>query len=63
VWGYREGKVREGGRTFHEELGEGNEAEDVRIEHCINVLVLDITDAVSAMGAASIVDCHDVTYE
>jgi len=44
-------------------LGKGNEAEDVRIEHRIDVLVLDITDAVSAMGAASIVDCHDVTYE
>jgi hypothetical protein len=44
-------------------LGEGNETEDVRGEHRIDVLVLDITDAVGAMGAASVVDCRDVIYE
>jgi hypothetical protein len=60
-WGYPQGVRR--GRTFHEELGEGNETEDVRSEHCVDVLVLDITDAVDAMSAASVVDCHDVTYE
>ena len=54
---------RTDGRTFHEELREGNETEDVRGEHRIDVLVLDIADAVGAMSAASVVDCRDVIYE
>lgn len=62
-WGGDTRKGQGEGRTFHEELGEGNETEDVRSEHCVDVLVLDITDAVDAMSAASVVDCHDVTYE
>jgi hypothetical protein len=50
------GDGRTDGQTFDEELGEGNETEDVRREHGIDVLVLDIADAIDAMGTTGVVD-------
>jgi hypothetical protein len=44
------------GQTFDEELREGNEAEYIRREHGIDVLVLDIAYAISAMGATGVID-------
>ena len=48
-----------GRQTFYEELGEGNETEDVRREHSVDVAVLYIANAVDAVRAASVIDCHD----
>ena len=45
-----------GKQTFDDELGEGNEAEDICREHSVDVLVLYIANAVDAMGAAGVVD-------
>ena len=46
-----------GRQTFYEELGEGNETEDVRREHSVDVAVLNIANAVDAVRAASVIDC------
>jgi hypothetical protein len=48
-----------GRQTFHEELGEGNEAEDVYREHSVNVPVLYIANFIDAVGAAGVVHCRD----
>ena len=48
-----------GRQTFDEELNEGNEAEDIRRKHSVDVLILYIADDVGAMGAASVIDCRD----
>lgn len=48
-----------GRQTFYEELGEGNETEDVRREHSVDVAVLYIANAVDAVRAASVIDCPD----
>lgn len=46
-------------QTFDEELSEGNEAEDIRRKHSVDVLILYIADDVGAVGAASVVNCRD----
>ena len=46
-------------QTFDEELSAGNEAEDIRRKHCVDVLILYITDNVGAVGAAGVVNCRD----
>jgi hypothetical protein len=48
-----------GRQTFDQELSEGNEAEDIRRKHCVDVLILYIADDVGAMGAAGVVNCRD----
>lgn len=48
-----------GRQTFDEELSEGNEAEDIRRKHCVDVLILYIADDVGAVGAAGVVNCRD----
>lgn len=48
-----------GGRqTFDEELSEGNEAENIRRKHCVDVLILYIANDVGAVGAAGVVNCR-----
>lgn len=51
--------VAGGRQTFDEELSEGNEAENIRRKHCVDVLILYIANDVGAVGAAGVVDCRD----
>jgi len=46
-------------QTFDEELGEGYEAENVRREHSVDVLILYIANAIDAVGATGVVYCRD----
>lgn len=48
-----------GRQTFDEELSDGNEAKDIRRKHGADVLILYIADDVGAVGATSVVNCHD----
>ena len=48
-----------GRQTFDEELSEGNEPEDIRRKHCVDVLILYIADDVGAVGTAGVVTCRD----
>jgi hypothetical protein len=48
-----------GRQTFDEELREGNEAEDIRRKHCVDVLILYMADGGNAEGAAGVVNCRD----
>jgi hypothetical protein len=52
-----------GRQTFDEELSEGNEAEDIRRKHCVDVLILYMADDVGAVGAAGVVYCRGVFRE
>jgi hypothetical protein len=48
-----------GRQTFDEELSEGNEAEDIRRKHSVDVLILYIADDIGAVRAAGVVNCRD----
>ena len=44
-------------RTLDEELREGYEAEDVHVEHRLDLLLLDVADLVDAEDEACVVHC------
>jgi hypothetical protein len=46
-------------QTFDKELGEGYEAENVRREHSVDVLILYTANPIDAVGAAGVVDCRN----
>jgi hypothetical protein len=46
-------------QTFDKELSDGNEAEDIRREHSVDVLILYVADDVGTVGAASVVNYRD----
>jgi hypothetical protein len=47
----------EGSGTAHEELGDGDEPEHVRLEHLLDVRVRDRADLLAALHEPGIVDC------